>query len=119
MSVCKNSGMLILLVLLVFCSSLQAKNMWENHGYNYSYSSYGSSGAERTIFPIAWDVRSANNLLEIWREIYQIDRPSPILPILGDSYHSGFNAAIIRSELGDRWFPPIPGSTGDSFFPFQ
>ncbi len=118
MSVCKNSGMLILLVLLVFCSSLQAKNMWENHGYNYSYSSYGSSGAERTIFPIAWDVRSANNLLEIWREIYQIDRPSPILPILGDSYHSGFNAAIIRSELGDRWFPPIPGSTGDSFFPF-
>ncbi len=69
------------------------------------------------MFPVVWDVRSAANLLSIWQDIYLPESPSPMENILKEAAESGFNAIIVRSELGDTWFPPEPGTYGDSFFP--
>ncbi len=109
----KNSSIIILTFLLT--TSAFSLNRWQTHGHNYSYTSYGSSDST-VIFPVAWDVRSANNLILAWQDIYGFSS-NPVSEILEDSYKSGFNAALIRSELTDKQFPEQPGDPGDEFFP--
>ncbi len=89
-------------------------NMWSAHGHNYSYP---ASGGGRTIFPVVWDVRSANSLLSDWHRIYGPGELNPIYGIFQEAYDSGINSLIIRSELGNKWFPEMPGTYGDKFFP--
>lgn len=97
------------LLILFLAFSMYGKNMFMTHGFNYSYSSYGSYGVEQTIFPIAWDVRSANNLILAWQDIYDVSTPNPVTAILAEAKESGFNAALLRSELTDKQFPLQPG----------
>ncbi len=104
------------LLILFLAFSMYGKNMFMTHGFNYSYSSYGSYGVEQTIFPIAWDVRSANNLILAWQDIYDVSTPNPVTAILAEAKESGFNAALLRSELTDKQFPLQPGDPGDEFF---
>ncbi len=105
-----------LLLTLVLTLSLQAKNMCENHGYNYSYYSPASAKQE-VVFPVVWDIRSANNLIITWQRIFGFSDRNPIYSILEESYEHGFNAALVRAELSDVWFPEQPGASGDRFFP--
>ena len=106
---------LIALSLIAF--PLFAENMWQSHGHNYSYYSYGSPEEEKVIFPVVWDVRSASDLLLTWQDIYGYTQPNPVYSILEESFESGFNTALVRAELTDKWFPEQPGDTGDDFFP--
>lgn len=94
-----------------------AENLWQTHGHNFSYASSTIPGVETVIFPVAWDVRSANDLILIWQDIYSIASSNPIDAILQESYNSGFNAAVVRSELSEKWFPEQPGDIGDDFYP--
>jgi len=102
---------LFLLTTLVF-----GKNMWETHGHNFSYSPFGS-GEQKVMFPVAWDVRSANGLLNTWLRLYSPSLANPVYAILRESMENGFNTAVVRAELTDKWFPEQPGAYGDKFFP--
>jgi hypothetical protein len=104
-------------VPLVLAVTSFGENRWESHRYNYSYTPADSPGESRVIFPIAWDIRSASNLILAWQRIYEPAQSNPILPILQEAMESGFNTAVVRSELGDMWFPEQPGEFGDKFFP--
>ncbi|PIE53007.1 hypothetical protein CSA37_03600 [Candidatus Fermentibacteria bacterium] len=108
-------NLLLLLALLAGVSS--GENMWHTHGHSYSYNTPSSFSGSRNIFPVVWDTRSAPGLLDTWQRIYAQDNSSPLFSILEESYQSGFNAVILRSALADNWFPEIPGSEGDDFFP--
>ncbi len=103
--------------LLIFTCSLFGENMWQKHGHNYSYHSQTSPEEETVIFPVVWDVRSASNLVNIWRDIYDFPQFNPIHSILEESFESGFNTALVRSELTDLWVPDNPGAPNDNFFP--
>lgn len=112
---------LFVLILPITAFPLFGENMWQSHGHNYSYSSYSFPDEEKVIFPVAWDVRSANNLIMAWQNIYGISGSNPVLSILEESREFGFNTAIIRSELADKWFPDQTGAAGDliGFFAFD
>jgi len=106
-----------LFLLFILAIPLLGENMWQSHGHNYSYHSYDSSDDEKVIFPVVWDVRSANDLVLIWQKIFGIAGGNPIYSILEESFDCGFNAALVRAELADKWFPEQPGAAGDKFFP--
>ncbi len=106
-----------LLLIFILAVPLLGENMWETHGHNYSYHSYGSPDDEKVIFPVVWDIRSANDLVLIWQKIFGFSGGNPIYSILEESLESGFNTALVRSELTDKWFPDQPGAAGDKFFP--
>ena len=106
-----------LLLMFILVVPLLGENMWESHGHNYSYHSYGSPDDEKVIFPVVWDIRSANDLVLIWQKIFGISGGNPIYSILEESFESGFNTALVRAELTDKWFPDQPGAVGDKFFP--
>ncbi len=103
--------------LVIIACPLFGENMWQKHGHNYSYHSQTSPEEETVIFPVVWDVRSASNLIDIWRDIYGFPQFNPIHSILEESFESGFNTALVRGELADLWFPENPGDPGDDFFP--
>ena len=103
--------------LLVLALSLQGANMWTSHGHNYSYFSTNHPGSEVTYFPVVWDMRTANSLLLDWHRLYSPGQLNPVFEIIEDAAASGINTVIVRSELGDRWFPEMPGTFGDKFFP--
>ncbi len=102
------------MLLSLFPGVLLGANMWAAHGHNYTLP---SSGGEGTIFPVVWDIRSANSLLSDWHRIYGPGELNPIYGILQEASESGINTVMIRSELGDKWFPELPGTYGDKFFP--
>lgn|GEM_PF-1603231 len=103
--------------LLTISVTSFGENRWESHGHNYSYTPAGFSGESRVIFPIVWDVRSANDLILAWQSIYEPIQPNPVIPILQEALECGFNTALVRSELENTWFPEQPGDDGDKFFP--
>ena len=105
------------ITLLIFTCSLFAENMWKKHGHNYSYHSQSSPEEETVIFPVIWDVRSANDHVNKWRDIYGFSQFNPIHSILEESFESGFNTALVRSELTDFRVPANPGAPGDHYFP--
>ena len=105
----------LIIAVMFFAGTAFSLNRWQTHGHNYSYTSFGSVDST-VIFPVAWDIRSANNLILVWQDIYGFSS-NPVSVILDDSYESGFNAALIRSELTDKQFPEQPGAHGDQFFP--
>ncbi len=87
---------LFLLVTLV-----SGKNMWEIHGHNFSYSPYGSAGERTVVFPVAWDVRSANNLLNSWKE-------ASTLLLCGQNLQtSGFPSSPVRMETSFFRLPAV------------
>lgn len=91
--------------------------MWSSHGHNYSYAPSGAPEEEVTYFPVIWDMRTANTLLMDWERLYSPELPGVVNRIIEDAASSGINTVIVRSELGDKWFPEIPGTYGDKFFP--
>jgi len=90
--------------------------MWFTHGHNFSYVPFGYSEPV-TLFPVVWDIRTAAALLSEWHRLYDPDRLNPVYAIIDEAAESGINTVIIRSELGDKWFPEEPGTYGDKFFP--
>jgi hypothetical protein len=44
--------------LFLLTTLVSAKNMWETHGHDFSYSPSGS-GEQKVMFPVAGDVNSA------------------------------------------------------------
>ena len=102
-------------LFFVVVTPVVAANQWQTHGHNYTYTSL--SAGEVTIFPVAWDIRSANDLILTWQSVYDRNLSDVIHNILQESQESGFNSAIVRSELTVKWFPEIPGQLGDDFFP--
>ncbi|MCK5786353.1 MAG: T9SS type A sorting domain-containing protein [Candidatus Sabulitectum sp.] len=109
---------LFVLILLLITLPLSGENRWESHGHNYSYSSFSSPDEVNTIFPVAWDIRSASDLVLVWQRIFGISDGNPIHSILEESIECGFNTVLVRAELTDKWFPDQPGAYGDNFFPF-
>jgi hypothetical protein len=107
-----------LAALLLFLGlSVHARNTWNTHGHDYVFPQNGTHSPDSAFFPVIWDVRTANGLLSHWEEHYHPPFGNPIGRIFQEAAQSGFNAVIIRSELGDKWFPEIPGSEGDKFYP--
>ncbi len=104
-----------LFLFLVLVTPGIAANLWQTHGHNYSYTS--PTAGKVTIFPVAWDIRSANDLILTWQSLYNRNLSDIIHNILEESQENGFNSAIVRSELTVKWFPEIPGLPGDDFFP--
>lgn len=108
---------LFLAVSLLFAVQLNAENMWTVHGHDYSFMSSNSPGLRITYFPVIWDLRTANTLLQDWYRLYSPGHLNPIYGMIEEAAASGINTVIVRSELGDKWFPDMPGTYGDKFFP--
>jgi hypothetical protein len=92
-----STGIVLLVLLVGFSSSVLATNMYETHGYDYEFNG-------GTLFPVAWDLRGA------WFEYRDfVDAYYPAVPsdayadgrisgILEDALDAGINTVIIRKE---------------------
>ncbi len=90
--------------------------MWESHGVNFSYVRPGT--IQRIInFPVTWDIRSAGHIYREYCDIYGITSTSdPVMELLAEAGQSGFNTAMIRSEL---WLIPVPGDYATTDYIFE
>ncbi|MCK4671642.1 MAG: hypothetical protein KAT47_03800 [Candidatus Aegiribacteria sp.] len=68
------------------------------------------------MFPVVWDIRSTGHVYREYLDAYGLaTREDPVLSLLVEARHSGFNTAIVRSEL---WFQEVPepyGAGNDHF----
>lgn len=103
-------------LIIVLCGLASGANRYSVHGHDYGYVPWGST-QERVYFPVIWDLRTANTLLSEWHRLYGHGHLNPVFAMIDEAAQSGVNTFIVRSELGDRWFPEMPGTYGDKFFP--
>ncbi|MCD4846894.1 MAG: hypothetical protein K8R76_01740 [Candidatus Aegiribacteria sp.] len=103
------------MLVLVLAGCLSAGNKWQLHGVNFSYTRSGTF--ERvTMFPVVWDIRSTGHVYREYLDAYSLPHgEDPVLSLLAEAQQSGFNTAIIRSEL---WYQevPEPYGTGNGLF---
>jgi len=108
---------LILLILLIIAiGTLHAENMWQSHGVNFSYVRPGTD-QRVSVFPVVWDIRSTGNIYREYCDVYDIS-PSvdPVMELLTEAAQSGFNAAMMRSEL---WVIDVPGDFSTTNYIFE
>ncbi len=85
------------------------------HGVNFSYTRPGTFEIV-TMFPVVWDVRGTGLVYCDYLDAYSIPHPEdPVLSLLVEAQQSGFNTAIVRSELS-RLAVPDPYGTGNDLF---
>ncbi len=90
--------------------------MWEYHGVNFSCVVPGTDDT-LTMFPIIWDIRSTGNIYRDYCEIYNIDPlTDPVIELLDDAMQSGFNTAMMRSEL---YVIDVPGDYATTDYIFE
>ncbi len=62
------------------------------------------------MFPIAWDIRGTGLIYSDYLDVYGLPhREDPVLSLLEEAQQSGFNTAIVRSEL---WCQDVPDPYG-------
>lgn len=106
---------LLPLLLLVLAGCLSAGNKWQRHGVNFSLTRPGTFEVV-TVFPIIWDIRSTGHVYREYLDAYGFPhREDPVISLLVEAQESGFNTAIVRSEL---WYQdvPEPYGTGNDIF---
>ena len=71
---------------------------------NFSYTRPGTFEVV-TMFPVVWDVRSTGHVYREYLDAYGLPhREDPVLSLLVEAQQSGFNTAIVRSEL---WYQDV------------
>ncbi len=106
---------LVLPLVLVLAGCLSAGNKWQLHGVNFSYTRPGTF-EKVTMFPVVWDIRSTGHVYREYLDAYGLSpREDPVLSLLVEAQQSGFNTAIVRSEL---WYQDVPDpyGTGNDLF---
>ena len=98
-----------MLLVLVLAGCLSAGNKWQLHGVNFSYTRPGTFETV-TMFPVVWDIRSTGHIYREYLDAYGLTcQEDPVLSLLVEAGQSGFNAAIVRSEL---WYQEVPEPYG-------
>lgn len=83
------------------------------HGVNFKYTRPGTF-EKITMFPVVWDVRGTGLVYRDYVDAYGLPhRVDPVLSLLAEAQQSGFNAAIVRSELSRLDVPGPYGTCND------